>query len=200
MVPTSHDLTAHFDVFPTLFDLCGLPSREPMDFDGRSFKTQLYDPENVLPQRTLFAEFQRNYKPAPWENTVGMTTQWRLVNNTELYDIKKDPGQKTNVIEDHPEVAEQIRAAHKEYWKHVTPGDRTKPRFIVGHPHDPETFLHSSDWYLPYTPWNHGLTSKAMPEAGSWDIHIDKEGTYRFEVRRWPREAKACHSRRSEIH
>ena len=64
-----------------------------------------------------------------------------MVNNRELYNIVKDPGQKTNVIKQHPEVVRTIQDAHKAYWERVSPGDRDKPRFIVGHPKDPETFL-----------------------------------------------------------
>ena len=184
-------LTAHIDVLPSLVDLCGLTLDPKVDLDGRSFKQQLFQPELELPERTLFVETQRNFKPKAWHNTVGMFKQWRLVYGSELYDLEKDPGQKTNVIEQYPEIAENIRSAHKDYWKRVTPGDRDKPRFIVGHPEDPETFLTSSDWYLSSVPWNHSSTGKGSPQHGDWDISIAQDGVYRFELRRWPREANA---------
>ncbi len=38
-----------------------------------------------------------------------MTDRWRLVNNTELYDITEDPGQQHNVIARFPEVADSLR-------------------------------------------------------------------------------------------
>jgi hypothetical protein len=145
----------------------------------------------MLPPRTLFVETQRNFKPVAWENTAGMTRRWRLVNRTELYDMSQDPGQRVNVIDRHPEVAESIRQAHKEYWKRVSPGDRDIPLFIVGHPQDPETFLQPMDWYLPSVPWNHSHVARGSPQAGAWHIAAAREGVYRFEVRRWPREARA---------
>ena len=185
------DLTAHIDVLPTLIDLCDLSPERAEDFDGRSFKPQLFQPDTALPERTLFVETQRTLEPKPWAKTAGMTKRWRLVNNTELYDIAKDPGQETNVLKQHPDVVETIRQEHKAYWERVSPGDRDKPRFIVGHPNDPETFLQPADWYLPSVPWNHAEVAQGKKFMGAWDIAIAVEGTYRFEVRRWPREANA---------
>lgn len=69
------------------------------------------------------------------------------------------------------------------------PIDRAE--FIVGDDRDPETFLHSSDWYLPVPPWNHGAVAAGSNAAGDWRIRAARAGTYRFEVRRWPREADA---------
>jgi arylsulfatase A-like enzyme len=185
------DLTAHIDLLPTLIDLCELSLERSADFDGRSFKQQLFQPDSALPERTLFVEVQRTFEPKPWAKTAGMTKRWRLVNNKELYDMSKDPGQETNVIKQHPEVARTIRDAHKAYWQRVSPGDRDKPRFIVGHPKDPETFLQPADWYLSSVPWNHANVAEGKKHIGAWDIAIAEAGTYRFEVRRWPREANA---------
>lgn len=185
------DLTSHIDVLPTLIELCGLTPDSPIEFDGRSFKKQLFEPDLSLPERTLFVETQRTFTPESWVKTAGMTNRWRLVDNAELYDIIKDPGQTVNVIEEHPEAVEMIREAHRDYWAKVTPGDRDVPRFTVGDPADPEIFLQPSDWYLPDVPWNHAQVASGSPHAGAWDITIASEGSYRFEVRRWPREAKA---------
>ena len=38
-----------------------------------------------------------------------------------LYDITKDPLQKTNVISEHPEVAAEMRAAYDAFWKEARP-------------------------------------------------------------------------------
>ncbi|WP_299555985.1 arylsulfatase [Seonamhaeicola sp.] len=185
------ELTSHIDVLPTLIDLCDLKPENEMNFDGRSFKKQLFNTELKLSERTLFVETQRTYEAESWVRTAGMTNKWRLVDNRELYNIESDPGQMNNVIGEHPEVVEGIREAHKNYWAKVTPGDRERPRFIIGHPDDPEIFLTPSDWYLPKVPWNHAQVASGRPEAGEWLVTIAEQGNYRFEVRRWPREASA---------
>ncbi|MFS4447999.1 arylsulfatase [Maribacter sp. 2307UL18-2] len=185
-------LTAHIDVLPTLIELCDLKLESEIDFDGRSFKQQLFDSELELSARTLFVETQRTYKAKPWVKTVGMHKQWRLVDNKELYNLQDDPAQKKDCIGEHPEVIENIRNAHKKYWSKVTPMHRVPPCPIVGHPNDPETFLSPSDWYLPKVPWNHAQVAMGSPEVGEWHVNIINQGKYRFEVRRWPREANAA--------
>ena len=47
--------------------------------------------------------------------------RFRLVDNNALYDMQADPGQTTNVIGDHPEVVEQMRAAYDAWWKETRP-------------------------------------------------------------------------------
>jgi arylsulfatase A-like enzyme len=184
------ELTSHIDVLPTLIDLAGIQKNKAIDFDGRSFKSQLYNVEHALTPRTLFVEKQRVLEPTPWEETAGMMQQWRLVNNTELYHIGKDPSQTVNVVDKYPAIATQIRQAHKAYWQHVTPNDRDAPLTIVGHENDPETFLHPSDWQLPDAPWNHAQIAAGNPQVGEWHIKVSQPGVYRFEVRRWPKEAE----------
>ena len=184
-------LNAHIDILPTLADLCRLKLPDKPDFDGRSFAPQLMDSSADVPERTLFVEFQRNFSPVKWENSAGMTTRWRLIDNRELYDIKADPGQKRNILADHPDVADGIRKEFETYWKRVTPGDRDRAVFIVGDQSQPEIFLHPSDWYLPVPPWHHARVATGPPENGDWHIRAARSGTYHFEVRRWPREADA---------
>ena len=170
------DLNAHFDVLPTLIDLCGLTVPRRVDFDGRSFKRQLFEPTQALPERTLFVEMQRTFKPAKWANAVAMTRRWRLVNAAELYDIVNDPGQRKNVIKEHPEVVKQLKQAFDAYWKRVTPNDRERVKFIVGHADDPETYLQSMDWYLPNVPWNHAQTSRGARQCGTGWISAAEKG------------------------
>ena len=50
-----------------------------------------------------------------------MTDRWRLVNGRELFDMEADPGQKTNVIADHPEVAKAMLDAYDAWWKATRP-------------------------------------------------------------------------------
>lgn len=184
-------LNAHIDVLPTLVDLCGLTLPRKVAFDGRSFRSQLLDAKAQIPERTLFVERQRTFLPEKWEGAVGMTSRWRLVDNKELYDITADPGQERNVIGEHPDVVANIRKDFEAYWTTVTPGDRDRVEFIAGDERDSETFLSTSDWYLPVPPWHHARVAAGPPDAGDWLIRAARAGTYRFEVRRWPREADA---------
>lgn len=184
-------LNAHIDLLPTLVELCSLELPRAVDFDGRSIRPQLLDARAEVPDRTLFVERQRTFKPEKGQGAVGMTARWRLVDHAELYDIREDPGQTNNVIAAHPGVVARIREGFEAYWTKVSPGDRDRAVAIVGDERDPETFLHPSDWYLANPPWHHAAVAAGPPVVGDWMIRAARPGTYRFEVRRWPREADA---------
>jgi arylsulfatase len=44
-----------------------------------------------------------------------------LVNNTELYDILNDPGETTNIINQHPDVVATLRTAYNQWWNEALP-------------------------------------------------------------------------------
>ena len=43
------------------------------------------------------------------------------MNKDQLYDIQTDPGEKNNVIKQHPEVARKMLAAYDKWWDEVRP-------------------------------------------------------------------------------
>ena len=45
--------------------------------------------------------------------------RFTLVNNTELYDLRSDPGETRNVIALHPDVVAQLRAAYDRWWSDI---------------------------------------------------------------------------------
>ena len=102
-----------------------------------------------------------------------------------------DPGQKTNVAREHLHVVERLKQDFDAYWRRVSPGDRDRVTFIVGHPSDPETYLQPMDWYLPMPPWNHQHVARGAKQCGAWWIAAAETGVYRFEARRWPAEVDA---------
>lgn len=122
-------------------------------------------------------------------DAAAMTSRWRLVDDHELYDIEQNPGQQHNVIADHPDVVPRMRENSETSWATVTPGDRNRAEFFVGDDRDPETFQHSSDSSLSDPPWNHARVAAGLTLAGDWRSRAARAGQYRFEVRRWPREA-----------
>ena len=48
-------------------------------------------------------------------------SRFTLVNNRELYDLKADPGESTNVIDEQTEVVAQLRATYDQWWQDVQP-------------------------------------------------------------------------------
>ena len=118
-------LTAHIDLFPTFAALANakVPTGQ---VKGRSMLPLLENPKAKWDDRFLFVHqgrWKKGEEPndSKFRNCAVRTAQYRLVNNKELYDISKDPGETTNVIDQHPEVVAKIRAAYDAWWTETRP-------------------------------------------------------------------------------
>jgi len=118
-------LTAHVDILPTLSEITGAKLPEGVRLDGRSLLPLLMNPQASWPDRLLFTHVGRWEKGRAGEskflNCAVRNTRFRLVNNQELYDLKTDPGERTNVIAHHPEVVAWMRAAYDQWWSEILP-------------------------------------------------------------------------------
>jgi arylsulfatase A-like enzyme len=189
-------LTAHVDILPTLIDLCGLPGPEHAAFDGRSLRPLLENSAAEWPERTFVVETQRTFpRSIEWQNSAVMTGGWRLVDGKQLYDMRADPGQQSNVADQHPAVTGQLKRAYDDYWRQVTPGDREFPRPMVGTDHQLEITLTGEEMRpigdRDQCAWNQAHVAAGMPAFGYAEIEVAQPGEYRFELRRWPRELEA---------
>jgi arylsulfatase len=118
-------LTAHVDVLPTLAQLARAKPPEGVKLDGRSLVPLLLDAKAPWPDRYLFFHVGRWKKGMAGESKYAecavRNARFRLVNNVELYDVKKDPGETTNVLADHPQEVAAMRAAYDQWWTEVLP-------------------------------------------------------------------------------
>ena len=90
------ELTIMQDVLPTLVDLCGL--KKPSGLEGTSLAGLIRATTKQLPDRIEVIQFSRLDKPRPMKRDAAVLwKKWRLVSDTELYDIAKDRGQEENV-------------------------------------------------------------------------------------------------------
>ena len=55
-----------------------------------------------------------------------------MVGTKALFDLEADPGQKTNVIDEHPEVARKMLAAYEEWWKGARPNMVNEDAALTG--------------------------------------------------------------------
>ncbi len=187
-------LTSHFDLLPTLIELCSLeaPARGHLKFDGRSLVPLLKDSETKWPDRTVFMHVQNvREEPVKWMNSVVMTEKWRLINGRELYDIKTDPSQKRDIADKHPEVVADLRQRYERHWDELDMAGYPYPRPIIGSRFEQETWLAPDAWIRdrqgPQT-WDQSHVRSGANNSGFWPVEIAADGTYRFDVRRWPKE------------
>ena len=185
-------LAAHFDITPTLVELCGLdrPDTWPR-LDGRSLAPLLKNEETSWPARTLHAQMHggNGYrKPGDlWEIGTAMTERWRLVEGKELYDIVADPAQRNDVAAEHPDVVEQLTRAHVEWFESVKSGMQPT-RIVVGSDVEKTTDLTSQEWVMPKggPPWARAHVLRRVISNGPWWLNIAKAGQYRISLSRWP--------------
>ncbi|MGF1581943.1 MAG: arylsulfatase [Gemmataceae bacterium] len=180
-------LTAHLDLLPTLLELCAVKTPQKRRFDGTSLVPLLKGKDRNWPSRTLIVESQRIERPKKWRKSAVMTDRWRLVNRTELYDIKADPGQKKNVADDNPAIVKRLTAAYESWWKDISPSHKKNTWIVLGSSKENPSRLTCHDWHGNQVPWNQRHIQKGQTANGYWTVEFAKAGTYEFELRRWPR-------------
>ena len=117
-------VVAHIDVFPTFAALAGadLPAGQ---VEGRSLLPLIENPGADWADRYLFtqtARWKTGSEPDDhqWKGFAVRNQRYRLV-GAALYDMEKDPGQKTDIAGANPDVVKEMRAAYDAFWKQARP-------------------------------------------------------------------------------
>jgi len=182
-------LTANVDIMPTLLELCGIDPGHHA-FDGRSLVPLILGKDAEWPDRILVTDSQRVASPIKWRKSSVMTNRWRLINGIELYDILSDPEQRHDVAAAHPNVVTDLRNGYERWWAKVSQQfDGTIP-ITVGAEELETVVLNSHDWRNDPVEcaWNQCDVRAGLECNGYWEISVASAGSYRFELRRWPRE------------
>jgi arylsulfatase len=56
-----------------------------------------------------------------WNGFAVRNQQYRFVDNSSLYDMEKDPSQQNNILKDHPQIVEHMRAVYDTWWHETRP-------------------------------------------------------------------------------
>jgi len=183
------ELTEVQDLLPTLIDLCGLQLAQSPRFDGVSLASLLRGETEQLDDRSLVIQFSRMNEPVPHEGDACVLWQrWRLVADKELYDLKSDFAQKTNVADKYPDVVAKLLKDYRDWWSKIAPHVNDHEAIIVGSEHETPTLLSPADWEDVF------LDQAAQVRAGirrngPWNIEVAEVGEYEVTLRRWPEEA-----------
>ena len=187
-----NELTAHYDILPTLVDLCGLEIKDNLNFDGKSLVPLIKGEGDTaaFKDRAIITNSQRVENPEPWRRTAFMKGDWRLINGTELYNIKTDPEQRHNIADQHPDIVAKFKEEYDVWWKDIAPSYKDQPYIIVGHEKENPTTLYSHDWHTEAvaSPWHQRHIRTGYIDNGHWLIKVAEAGTYSFKLRRWPAE------------
>ena len=183
-------LTAHIDVLPTFIEMCGLEAPE-IEFDGSDINDLLHTDGANWPERSLVVESQRVVDPIKWRKCAVMNDRYRLVNGVELYDLKADPKEATDLASEYPEIVKQMRAEYDVFWNDVSKEHNLTSYMVIGSERSPIVSLSSHDWLIDkLPPWsqNH-IRNGSVAEKSFWAIEVEQDGEYEISLRRWPVEA-----------
>jgi arylsulfatase B len=189
-------ITAHVDVVPSLLELCQIPAPDAIRFDGTSIVPLLRETATDWPDRILVTDSQRVKDPIKWRKSAVMTSQWRLINGEQLFDIQQDPNQQFDVAGDYPQVVTRLRNFYDAWWQELLPTFAHATAIDLGHPADNPARLTSHDWITTrLTPWNQRHIRTAMNGAeniGFWNVDVVAAGDYEIRLRRWPKSVDAA--------
>jgi len=181
-------LTQIQDLLPTLTDLCGLEKPKEAKFDGTSLAGLLKETAKIVPDRMCVVQYGQ--RPLKWDCAL-MWNKWRLVKGEELYDLKSDPGQKTNAAAQHPDVFKKMRDYYEKWWADIEPiVDDLSPVSIGSDKENPVT-LSAADWTNVYCDNMRNLR-EGLNRNAPWNILVEQNGQYEISLRRWPKEADAA--------
>ncbi|MFI3264091.1 MAG: sulfatase-like hydrolase/transferase [Rikenellaceae bacterium] len=137
-------LMATIDFVPTLASLCGFDLPKDVTIDGVD-QSKFFFTKNNKSARKNFCYMQVS---VPGTNLIKdfvavRDDRWKLLipgrktetkhrfmtdfgtNDYELYDLRQDPGETTNLINEYPKIAERLKALHQDMYKSIEP-DYTK--------------------------------------------------------------------------
>ena len=169
------------DLLPTLCELAGVPADTGKPLDGASLAPLLFGRNVEWPDRILINQ---------WQARISARSQrFRLDHQGKLYDMAEDPGQKTDVRKQHPELAQQlsdkVRAHRDAFMADYRKDDRP---FVIAHPDFPVTQLPARDakshggikrssihpncsYFTHWTkPTDHITFSAEVAAAGSYEV------------------------------
>ncbi len=113
------------DVFPTLAAAAAVPVGAEKPLDGKDLWEALAAGKAVPRQDDLFFSFNRGAKA----RRAVIRGHWKLVTDGDerlLFDLEKDPSEKTDLAADHPDVVKDL-AARLAAWEALHPAEKDVP-------------------------------------------------------------------------
>ena len=182
------ELGAAIDLLPTLADLADVELISDKPIEGLSLKPHLVnDPKSAVaipwPDRTIFSH---------WNKKVSTRNKrFRLDHVGKLFDIQNDPGQRTPVNAQFPDIAEKLKQ-QAAVWESTTVAeiDRTPQPFLLGHSSYRYTQLPARDGTASgeikrsnrFPNCSYFLNWTSTEEEVTWPVKVAAAGKYHVEM------------------
>jgi len=147
--------TAHIDVLPTIAEICGTKLPGQRVIDGKSLFPLITKENYDWKERSLFLYWTRRY-PELYNNIALYKGNYKLVGFTsfdagiadfELYNIKDDPYEQENVIQENTDIAEKLKTELDLTYRDLISSENIvhQPLIEVGNKNENPTTLNRND-------------------------------------------------------
>ena len=185
-IKAGHTVTrngAAIDLHPTLAAMAGINTVNEKPFDGTDLSRVIAGQDDTPDDRIIISH---------WRNRVSAKSgPYRFDNSGSLFDLTKDPGQRTNIARRYPKVTARLKAATDEFRQTVLPGyDDDQRPFVIAHPDTPLTQLPARDAIThgnikrsnryPNSSYFGNWTS--TDDSITWDATVLTSGQYEAEI------------------
>ncbi|MGB0743053.1 MAG: arylsulfatase [Opitutales bacterium] len=179
---------AHIDLMPTLLEACKI-EHDLSAMDGKSLLPLMQNSSTAWPRRTIFLQWHRGNEPKAFQNFTAVEERYKILqrNNKyeasapekfELYDLIEDPGETTNIADNHPEVVQRLKARYMDWLADVSSSRGYEPLpSWVGSAKENPVVLTQQD-RRDAQGWGN---DKHFPEA-YWPIRIVQAGNYQMSM------------------
>ncbi|WP_372756338.1 arylsulfatase [Labilibaculum sp.] len=184
----NRDITAtasHFDIFPTLAELCGGEIPSDRKIDGVSLLPLLTGEKTALGERSICRYWTRR-APEKYKNMMIRNGEFKLVGNCdeeagiekfELFDLTNDPYELNNVVDSNKEAAAALKSEMNSWIEELQASKNAmqSPRIIIGTEHENPSVLNLNDvHFIAHENAKNGVVY--------WKTDIATEGKYAFNL------------------
>lgn len=188
LAPGDRDfISAHFDVLPTLLDICGMQANSKNPLDGISLWPILKGEKGDNIMRNMAHYWYRGYLE-PYHNIAFRSGKYKLVahgdymmkdSEFELYDILSDPNEELDISNSSASLVDSLRKEFNDWYGEIMRSKNLEiQRIQIGTKFQNPVTLGRND--------TKGASAKQwMSESGMgyWDVVVTEPGLYDIEVR-----------------
>jgi hypothetical protein len=167
---------AHVDLMPTILEACGAALPKGREIDGRPVLGQLNSTATKLDERSHFFQWHRGDEPEAWRNCAVVRGDWKLVNGTELYNLRQDSAESRDLRPNEPSVAVSLRNEYEKWFSDVGRAGYAPPRIWGGSDNENPVLLTRQDWRGPKAAWD-------ASGLGHYEVDVRRGGRYRVTLK-----------------
>lgn len=181
------ELTAHIDILPTIADLIGIKLPDSLHIDGESFLAYITG-DDVQKHRAICTNNTYNSR---YPGAI-RTSTYRLVlkdNDSLLYNIEKDLGQKNDISAEHTALTDSLAQLYHQWYDELTQQGLVPVPIHIGYNSHPKVVLPATDGALfgevefyGYWGWAHAWVSNwsTTYDTVSWSVKVVEAGSYQL--------------------